>query len=306
MRAVQFISQAAGRLRLQWGDYPMRLSAYAKINLVLAVGGLRPDGYHEVETVLQQLELHDRLELRQAEQFTLYTDSAEVPHGPGNLVWEAAVLLRERFRCPFGADIRLYKSIPVAAGLGGGSADAAATLVGLNELWNLNLDLETLLGLAAELGSDVPFFLVGPTALARGRGEILAPLPPAPEMGVVLVTPAFGVRAAEAYAHFDRLPGGAPPDLTPVLRALTEKDRYAVAQGLFNGLEAAVFDLYPEVRALKKELGKEEGVLGALVSGSGPTVFGLTADVEQAEVVAARLRSRGLPARATKTRGPSS
>ncbi len=281
----------------------MRLSAYAKINLVLAVGDRRPDGYHDVETVLQQLELHDRLEFREAEYFSLYTDSVDVPHGPGNLVWEAAVLLRERCRCLAGADIRLYKSIPVAAGLGGGSADAAAALVGLNKLWNLDLDVETLLGLAAELGADVPFFLAGPTALARGRGEILTPLPPIPEMGVVLVKPAFGVRAAEAYAHFDRLPRGARPELTPVLRALDARDRFALARGLFNGLEAAVFDLHPEVRELKEQIGKEAGVLGALMSGSGPTVFGLTTGVEQAQAVAGRLHSRGIFALATKTRG---
>lgn len=279
----------------------MRLLAHAKINLALAVGDLRPDGYHEVETVLQKIELHDRLELRPAGELTLYTDGAEVPHGPGNLAWKAAALLRGRYHYRAGAEMRLHKSIPVAAGLGGGSADAAAALVGLNDLWDLSLDLETLIGLAAELGSDVPFFLVGPTALARGRGEILTPLPPAPEMGVVLVTPAFGVRAAQAYARFDRLSGGACPDLSPLLRALADKDRHAVAGGLFNGLEAAVFDLYPEVRKLKEVLGGEAGVLGALMSGSGPTVFGLTADVERAEAAAAGLRARGLLARATRT-----
>jgi 4-diphosphocytidyl-2-C-methyl-D-erythritol kinase len=283
----------------------MEVKAHAKINLVLAVGTRRPDGYHEVETVLQQLELHDRLIFRAARGLRLYSDSPEVPSGPENLVWRAAVLLRERWAGDRGAEIRLYKSIPVAAGLAGGSADAAATLRGLNRLWGLNLDHDTLRGLAAELGSDVPFCLGGPTALARGRGELVIPLPPAPPAGVVLVRFPFGIRAAEAYAHFDRFPYRDHLDVSPVVAALAAGDIAGLARGLANALEPAVFDLYPEIREAKRRL-VASGVLGALVSGSGPTIFGLTSDPAAAEVVAANLRSQGLDALATqfKREGP--
>lgn len=309
----------------------MQINAYAKINLVLAVGGRRPDGYHEVETILQQLELHDRLEFREADGFSLYTDSREIPSGPENLVWRAASLLRARYCGSRGAEIRLYKSIPVTAGLAGGSADAAAALIGLNRLWGLELDFETLQGLAAELGADVPFCLAGPTALARGRGELVTSLSPAPPFGVVVVKPPFGVRAAEAYAWLDsvRRPpssfvgaggggdevghdvvdvkerghapfGGMSPILT-MLHALEARDGHAIARGLSNDLEAVVFDRHPELSEIKRQL-LDGGALGALMAGSGPVVFGLMADLAGAEAVAAGLRSRGWPVLVTKFR----
>lgn len=279
----------------------MYIKAHAKINLVLAAGKRRPDGYHEVETVLQQLELHDRLEFRAADNLSLYTDSLEVPSGPENLVWRAAVLLRARHNCKRGAEIRLYKSIPVAAGLAGGSADAAATLVGLSRFWGLNLPLETLQDLGTELGTDVPFCLAGPTALARGRGDVVTPLPPAPPLGVMLVKPPYGVLAAEAYARFDRLPPGDYPELSLVLQGLAARDARAIARGLSNNLEPAVFDLHPELEAIKRRI-RDSGALGALMAGSGPTVFGLTPDLATAETVAAKLRSTGLPVLVTQFR----
>jgi 4-diphosphocytidyl-2-C-methyl-D-erythritol kinase len=294
----------------------MQINAYAKINLVLAVGGRRPDGYHEVETILQQLELHDRLEFREADGFSLYTDSREIPSGPENLVWRAASLLRTRYCGSRGAEIRLYKSIPVTAGLAGGSADAAAALKGLNRLWGLELDFETLQGLAAELGADVPFCLAGPTALARGRGELVTSLSPAPTLGVVVVKPPFGVRAAEAYAWFDRIrmpfsffvgaAGGGTGvchdvDVLAMLHALEARDGHAIARSVSNDLEAVVFDRHPELSEIKRQL-LDGGALGALMAGSGPVVFGLTADLAGAEAVAAGLRSRGWPALATRFR----
>jgi 4-diphosphocytidyl-2-C-methyl-D-erythritol kinase len=279
----------------------MQIKAHAKINLVLAVGARRPDGYHEVETVLQQLELHDRLEFREAADISVRTDSPEVPDGPENLVSRAAALLQERCGCSRGAEIRLTKSIPVAAGLAGGSADAAATLKGLNRLWGLNLDPDTLQGFAAELGADVPFCLDGPTALARGRGELLSPLPPPPPMGVILVRLPFRVRAADAYTWFDRLAGGEYPELSPVLAALAARDVTAIARGLANALEAAVFGMYPQLREIKRRV-LGAGALGALMSGSGPTIFGLIPDPAGVAGVAAKLRSAGLDVLVTRTR----
>src|SRR5690554_4676354 len=150
----------------------LAVKAFAKINFTLSVRGRRADGYHDLESVMQTLELHDRLEFVIAEHdVTLTTDSSEIPTGPDNLIVQAADLLRRRSGCRWGARIRLIKRIPVAAGLGGGSADAAAALYGLNGLWGLGFTMDKLMEFGARLGSDVPFCLLGGTALARGRGE---------------------------------------------------------------------------------------------------------------------------------------
>ncbi len=154
------------------------LKAYAKINLTLEVLGRREDGYHDIVSILQTIDLHDTLTLEPAQDMALECDQSEL-EGPDNLVLKAAALLREATGCHQGARLKLQKGIPLAAGLGGGSSDAAAALLGLSRLWGLGLSAEKLMPLAAKLGSDVPFFLYGGTAMAQGRGEIVRPLPPA-------------------------------------------------------------------------------------------------------------------------------
>lgn len=282
----------------------LAVKAFAKINFTLSVRGRRADGYHDLESVMQTLELHDRLEFVIAEHdVTLTTDSSEIPTGPDNLIIQAADLLRRRSGCRWGARIRLIKRIPVAAGLGGGSADAAAALYGLNGLWGLGFTMDKLMEFGARLGSDVPFCLLGGTALARGRGEILEPLPPAPPMGVVLVKPHYGVSTAAVYRRFDELPvPAASSDATSLLQGLKEGDFEAVAHGLHNDLEAAVFSMYPELPELKERL-KEAGAAGALLAGSGPTIFGLTRSLEEAGIVASRLQNPEVGVWVTSTVG---
>lgn len=282
----------------------MLVKAYAKINLVLDVLGTRDDGYHELETVMQTLELHDTIQLAPAPGITLQVEGAELPAGPGNLAYRAAFLLRERTGCRKGVVIRLQKRIPLAAGLAGGSADAAAVLRGLNRLWRLDLDEHRLGELAAEIGSDVPFCLRGGTALCRGRGEIVIPLPPLPQTCVVLVKPSFGVGTAEVYRRYDHLAAPRRPDCDTMLAAVRRSDIAGVAAHLGNALEQVTLGMHPELAVIKEELAAT-GALGTLMSGSGPTVFGLYADYQVAARAAEKM-NRGANWVAATTFSPAS
>ncbi|MDA8096745.1 MAG: 4-(cytidine 5'-diphospho)-2-C-methyl-D-erythritol kinase [Desulforudis sp.] len=279
----------------------LAVKAFAKINLTLSVGRKRSDGYHDLESVMQQLELHDLLEfVITKDEISLTTENTEVPTGSDNLIVKAAELLRRHTGCLWGARIRLFKNIPVAAGLGGGSADAAATLIGLNNLWGLGLSMDRLLELGARLGSDVPFCLFGGTALARGRGEVLDRLPEASPMGVVLVKPGFSVSTAEAYRMFDDLPDPEVYDAQTMVLGLHEGDFETIAQALHNDLERATFTMHPELPQLKDGL-LGAGAAGALMAGSGPTIFGLAPSPEEARRIADRLEHPGLSVWATTT-----
>lgn len=252
----------------------MLVKAHAKINLALDVLGTRPDGYHELETIMQTLELHDELEITAAPDITLAVQGADLPAGPENLAYRAAALLRERAGHAGGAEIRLAKRIPLAAGLAGGSADAAAVLRGLNELWHLGLGPAELAAWGAEIGSDVPFCLYGGTALVRGRGEAVTPLRDLPPLGVVLVKPPFGVSTAEVYRRYDTLANPPYPGCKRMLAAAKRGDAAGLAACLINSLEPVTMSLHPVIDTIKREL-SAAGALGVLMSGSGPTVFGL-------------------------------
>ncbi|HHW44177.1 MAG TPA: 4-(cytidine 5'-diphospho)-2-C-methyl-D-erythritol kinase [Desulfotomaculum sp.] len=270
----------------------LQVQARAKINLTLDITGLLPDGYHELETVMQSIALADRLVFAPLPGgIELETGASGVPAGPENLVWRAAELLRKQTGCRRGVRIHLFKNIPVAAGLGGGSADAAATLLALNRLWSLDLSREELARLALQLGADVPFCLAGGTALARGKGELLTPLPPLPPWGVVLVTPDVAVSTARIYKEYDRLLPVGRPDTQAMLRAVDRRDLAAVCASLGNVLEPVTASLVPEVRRVKGAL-QEAGAAGVEMSGSGPTVFGLCSGEEEARRVAGRLDPR--------------
>lgn len=272
--------------------------AKAKINLTLDILDRRPDGYHEIETVMQTLQLHDYVAFSPAEGGIFLTcDHPEVPAGEDNLVHRAARLLIEYTGKKGGAKIHLQKNIPVAAGLAGGSADAAAALKGLHRLWGLGLTAGELMVLGARLGADVPFCLSGGTALARGKGEALEPLPRLQGLGVVLVKPPFGVSTARAYQLYDQMGGDARPDQRDrpdnraMLAAVAKKDAGAIGRLLANVFEPVIAGVYPEIRDIKKGL-LEAGALGASLSGSGPTVFGLWTNKEQAQKAAGRLKVR--------------
>jgi 4-diphosphocytidyl-2-C-methyl-D-erythritol kinase len=247
----------------------------AKVNLALRVVGRRPDGYHEIVTVFQAVDLWDTLWAETAESLALTVEGDAVESGEPNLVVRAARLLQAecteaRGR---GAKLRLRKGIPVGAGLGGGSSDAAGTLLLLTRLWGLSLDPSDLETLAARLGSDVPFFLYGGTALGRGRGERVDRLPPLPERPLLLGSPPFELSTPEVYAAL-RAPltvGTADVTVPPLFVKFAEGNDFALAG---NDLEVAVFQMHAELATFRDSL-SQMGAELALVSGSGSTVFGL-------------------------------
>ena len=268
-------------------------AARAKINLTLDILGKRPDGYHEVEMVMQSIELHDSLEFIPAGRDIILTvEGADLAPGPDNLVYQAAELLRRQGRIKAGVKIRLIKAIPVAAGLGGGSANAAAALKALNELWETGLSLTELMSLGAQLGSDVPFCLLGGTALAKGRGELLERLAPCPRLGLVLIKPQFSVSTASVYRAYTPGPAVNRPDNQVMISAIRNKDINGIAQNLANALESVTTRMHPEIGRIKAKLSRA-GALGVLMCGSGPTVFGLAADTETARGIAGCYKSDG-------------
>lgn len=250
--------------------------APAKINLSLDVLYKREDGFHEVEMVMTMVDLADRIEMQELPRDTVIISSQAgyIPLDEKNLAFQAAKLIKERYDVRQGVYIHLDKHIPVAAGLAGGSSDAAATLRGLNRLWRLNIPLDELQRLGAELGSDVPFCVTGGTAVARGRGEKLEPIESPPQCWVVLAKPPINVSTAEVYGKLNVRSIRRRPSTDRVVEAIRQKRFDLLCQELGNVLEDVTLELYPEVRQLK-ECMIRMGAEGVLMSGSGPTVFGL-------------------------------
>ncbi|MFP3359028.1 4-(cytidine 5'-diphospho)-2-C-methyl-D-erythritol kinase [Planococcus sp. SIMBA_143] len=250
------------------------IKAPAKINLTLDVLYKRPDNYHEIEMIMTTVDLADRIGL-QGTAKGIHIQSADrfVPNDSRNLAYQAAQLIKDTFNIKTGVIISLDKQIPVAAGLAGGSSDAAATLKGLNQLWQLNLSLDELAELGAKIGSDVSFCVYGGTALATGRGEVIEELPAPPHCWVILAKPSLGVSTADVYGAFN--PDKADhPDTQAMIVALREGDYEAMCANLGNALESVTMNLHPEVGQIKEQMIKF-GADAVLMSGSGPTVFGL-------------------------------
>ncbi|SEU31525.1 4-(cytidine 5'-diphospho)-2-C-methyl-D-erythritol kinase [Paenibacillus sp. NFR01] len=250
--------------------------APAKINLMLDVLHKRADGFHEVEMIMTMVDLADRLELSELRRDSIIISSQAgyIPLDEKNLAFQAARLIKERYNVKSGVHIHLDKRIPVAAGLAGGSSDAAATLRGLNRLWRLGIPPQELQELGAELGSDVPFCVTGGTALATGRGERLTPIPNPPQCWVILAKPPINVSTAEVYGRLRASSIPVHPSAPRMRQAIEAGDFAAVCAGLGNVLEDVTLKLHPEVRQLKEAMIKL-GAEGVLMSGSGPTVFGL-------------------------------
>ncbi|MGQ9836716.1 MAG: 4-(cytidine 5'-diphospho)-2-C-methyl-D-erythritol kinase [Cyanobacteriota bacterium] len=267
------------------------LIAHAKINLYLEILGSRPDGYSEVVMVLQSVRLADRVELKRRQYgIHLSCNHPQVPLDSTNLAYRAAELLQKEFRTSAGVDIHIEKHIPVAAGLAGGSANAAAVLVGLNQLWGLGLTVGELQTLGAQLGSDIPFCVQGGTQLATGRGEILEPLMDLEGIPLLLAKPrSLAVSTAWAYQAFRSLQedrssasrNDTVSSLPQLLVALERQDLRALAESLRNDLEKPVLAAHAIVAELQSAL-RTAGALGSLMSGSGPTVFGIMPSLEQA------------------------
>lgn len=250
--------------------------APAKINLVLDVLRKREDGYHEVEMIMTMVDLADRLEMEPLarDQIIISSQVGYIPLDEKNLAFQAAQLIKERYGVKQGVYIHLDKKIPVAAGLAGGSSDAAATLRGLNRLWQLGISEQELCELGAELGSDVPFCVTGGTALATGRGEQLESIANPPQCWVVLAKPPINVSTADIYGRFRVHKVDKHPSAADMRAALEAGSFSGMCQSLGNVLEQVTLNVHPEVRQLKESMIRL-GADGVLMSGSGPTVFGL-------------------------------
>ncbi|MFA7068328.1 MAG: 4-(cytidine 5'-diphospho)-2-C-methyl-D-erythritol kinase, partial [Acidaminococcaceae bacterium] len=263
----------------------MEEKAYAKINLGLNVLGKRCDGYHDVDMIMQTISLADEVELTEAESFLLTTDDADLACDESNLAWKAANLMGKLVNRKPNVHIHIKKQIFVAAGLAGGSSDGAAVLRGLNKLWKIGFSVRQLEAIAAQLGSDVPFCISGGTTRATGRGEILKALPDMPIMWLVLVKPKnMAVSTSWVYKNL-----GEEVEQIPLIdnleKAIKIQDGASVLKNLGNVLESVTIPVYPLIGEIKDTMLKV-GALAALMSGSGPTVFGVTADKNTAEKIA--------------------
>ncbi|OAS85729.1 MULTISPECIES: 4-(cytidine 5'-diphospho)-2-C-methyl-D-erythritol kinase [Metabacillus] len=249
--------------------------APAKINLSLDVLHKRKDGFHEVKMIMTTIDLADRVELVDLpyDEIRIISHNRFVPDDQRNLAYQAAKLLKDRFKIRKGISISITKTIPVAAGLAGGSSDAAATLRGLNRLWNLGLTLDELANLGAEIGSDVSFCVYGGTALATGRGEIIQHITPPPHCWVVLAKPTIGVSTADVYKNLN-INSIHHPYVEGMIEALKIGDYDQICNLMGNVLESVTLHMYPEVANIKDQM-KRFGADAVLMSGSGPTVFGL-------------------------------
>lgn len=277
---------------------PVTVRASAKVNLHLAVGAPREDGFHPLDTVYQALALHDDVTVSPGPGLRLtldaapYVDAAGVPLGDDNIVARAAALLTARTGVAVGGDVHIRKTIPVAGGMAGGSADAGAALVALDAAYGLGLGRDALCEVAAELGSDVPFTLFGGSARGLGRGEVVAPVPDAGHWSwVVVPSPGEGLSTPAVYRHFDALfpdADAVPAAPTDLLAALADGDVRRLAAALRNDLADAAVDLRPELGALVAR-GEAEGALRGMVSGSGPTCVFLCSSDDSASAVAAAM-----------------
>ena len=269
----------------------IKIEGNAKINLTLDILGKRPDGYHEVAMVMQSVGLHDTIEMDKAKEgISLSINVPWLRADEKNLAWRAAALMQQEYGLPGGVKMRLTKRIPVAAGLAGGSADAAAVLRGMDQLYELGLSEDKLCELGARLGSDIPFCLRRGTMLATGRGEVLTRLADMPETLVVLAKPRISVSTAWAYQNYDEQGAEQHPDNERIQQEIARGDRKGVAKLLCNVLESVTIKRYAVISRYK-ELMLEQGAMASMMSGSGPTVFGLVENRGTANKIADCLRA---------------
>lgn len=272
----------------------MELCAKAKINLSLDVTGKRPDGYHLVRMVMQSLDLSDTLiiEKRETPGIELSCSRDDIPSDQRNLCWKAAELLMKEYGISGGVRIDLHKAIPSAAGLAGGSSDAAAVLKGVNEIYGLGIDQAGLLELGVRIGADVPYCLTGGTALAEGIGEKLTLLPAMPDCTVLLAKPSVGISTGAVYQKLDSLAGYSHPDIDAQVRAIREGSLSGIISACGNVLEAVTAPEHPVIEDIERCM-MECGAAVSRMSGSGPTVFGIFTDSCKAEHCQEVLRESG-------------
>ncbi len=258
--------------------------AYAKINLGLDVTGKRDDGYHIVRMIMQNVDLYDTLTFEDNEtgEICLTASSEKIPTDEGNLICKVASQLKKEFGVSKGANIHLVKRIPVAAGMAGGSTDGAAAYVALNELWNLGLDKQKLCELAVKLGADIPYCIMGGTALAEGIGEELTVIPDMPACHIVIAKPAIDVSTGWVYKELDSKEIEEHPDIDGIRSAIEGGDVKAMCSLIGNVLEPVTKGKYTVIGEIEKIL-EDSGAVGAFMTGSGPTVFAIFDDAGKAE-----------------------
>lgn len=250
------------------------LEAYGKINLSLDVLGKRIDGYHDIETIMQSIDLKDKVVLRDSEEgITIECNNPQVPTDSTNLVYKAYSILRDMYSIKRGVHIKIQKNIPVAAGLAGGSTNAAATLIGLNELWGLKLSKEKLMDIGVKIGADVPFCIMGGTALAKGIGEELISLNGFSGHLILLANPGIEVSTAHVYSSLKIDNIANRPNMDKLLIGIDKNDLHIISENMVNVLEEVTIKEHGQIQDIKNEM-IEFGALGSLMSGSGPTVFG--------------------------------
>lgn len=273
----------------------MRLRAMAKINLGLDVIRKREDGYHEVRMIMQTIRMYDVLDIRKKQNpgISLSTNLPYVPSDERNLVYKAAKLLMDEFDIKEGLSMRLSKSIPVAAGMAGGSSDAAAAFVGVNRLFRLGLSQEELMERAVRIGADVPYCIMRGTALAEGIGEKLTPLSAMPEGYVLIGKPGINVSTKTAYENLKLDAVEKRPDIDGMIQDIQNKDLYSMTEKMVNVFEPGLMEKYPVIGEIRDFM-EERGALKAMMSGSGPTVFGIFDSKEKMNAAAAALRKTGL------------
>ena len=275
-------------------DKTIRREAFAKINLGLDVVRKLPNGYHEVRMIMQTVGICDVLTFRKASSgIHLTVDNEELPTDGNNLIYKAARLLLDAAGIDSGVSITLEKHIPIAAGMAGGSTDAAAALLGINELYEIGYDTDALKQLGVKIGADVPYCIQGGTALAEGIGEILSTLPAPPECHLVIAKPDIHVSTKFVYENLKANELEIHPDIDGMIEGLKKGDLKAITARLGNVLETVTIPTYPIVDTIKKSM-LESGAEGALMSGSGPTVFGIFTEADKAKLAAREIELSGL------------
>lgn len=271
-----------------------QIKAYGKINLGLDVLGKLPSGYHEVRMVMQTVGIYDELTFEKTEGgIEIITDAAELSTGEDNLIYKAARLMKEKYHIREGIRIHLQKNIPIAAGMAGGSTDAAAAMKGISRLFDLDIGLLELMEAGVEIGADVPYCVIGGTALAEGIGEKLTPLELAPECYVLVAKPDINVSTKYVYEHLDMGKIEKHPDIDGMLEAIGIGSLQGILDRMENVLETVTIPAYPVIGELKQRM-KELGAVNSLMSGSGPTVFGIFLERHTAQAALDRLAQERL------------
>ena len=273
----------------------LQLKAYGKINLGLDVIRKRPDGYHDLDMIMQMVDVYDDviIEKKAGEEIVVKADAAVLSNGKDNLAYMAAKMLFDEFGIKSGVEITIHKRIPIAGGMAGGSSDCATTLIGINEMFNLGLSKQQLMERGVKLGADVPYCVLGGTAIARGIGEVLTPLPTPPQCHVIIAKPPISVSTAYVYGHIRPYEITKRPDIEQMTLAIKEQDLNKLSDLLYNVMEEVTVSEYPVIEKLKSIM-LENGALNSIMSGSGPTVFGLFDDREKAQAAMRALDSKEL------------